>query len=199
MAGCDEKADTRAAILRAALELIAENGFLGSPTSRIAREAGVGVGSIYRYFKDKEELIHEVFNGVAKDMRQLFLRDFVPQAPVREQFILFCTKSFRYFVDNPKKFAFIEQYFNSPYGVKRRLREMLGDDLFSREGPHPFRLLLERAVREQIIKDLPPPLHGALTFGPIIFAVRDIHNGLLEYSEETALTIIEACWDAVKR
>jgi AcrR family transcriptional regulator len=52
-----EKTDKRAALLEAALELFAENGFHGAPTSLIAERAGVGVGTIYRYFKDKDELI----------------------------------------------------------------------------------------------------------------------------------------------
>ena len=42
-------------IVQAALELFAENGFHCSPISQLAALAKVGVGSIYRYFKDKDE------------------------------------------------------------------------------------------------------------------------------------------------
>jgi len=37
----------------AALELIAEHGFHGVPAASIADQAGVGVGTIYRYFENK--------------------------------------------------------------------------------------------------------------------------------------------------
>ena len=53
--------DKRSRILKAALEVIAENGFHNSPTSFIAKRAGVSVGLIYRYFENKEQLIEEVY------------------------------------------------------------------------------------------------------------------------------------------
>ncbi|MBQ4491867.1 MAG: helix-turn-helix transcriptional regulator, partial [Deltaproteobacteria bacterium] len=52
--------DRRTSILEAALGLIAERGFHGTPAALIAERAGVGVGTIYRYFRDKDELIHAV-------------------------------------------------------------------------------------------------------------------------------------------
>jgi len=52
------KPDKRDDIVRAALELIAENGFHGAPMAMIADKAGVGAGTIYRYFENKEVLIN---------------------------------------------------------------------------------------------------------------------------------------------
>ncbi len=42
----------------AAIRVFAENGFHNTTLETIARAAGVSVGLIYRYFKDKEELLH---------------------------------------------------------------------------------------------------------------------------------------------
>ena len=75
------KPDKRSLIVEAALELIAENGFHGAPTSMIASKAGVGTGSIYRHFKDKEDLIHHVFRHVASQMREAILLDDIPKRP----------------------------------------------------------------------------------------------------------------------
>jgi AcrR family transcriptional regulator len=44
------KPDKRDEIIRAALELIAEQGFHGAPMAMIAVHDGVGAGTIYRYF-----------------------------------------------------------------------------------------------------------------------------------------------------
>ncbi|AFC32378.1 TetR family transcriptional regulator [Paenibacillus mucilaginosus 3016] len=44
-------------ILEAALKVIAEHGFHGSQVSRIAKEAGVADGTIYLYFKNKEDIL----------------------------------------------------------------------------------------------------------------------------------------------
>ncbi|GIO29054.1 MULTISPECIES: TetR/AcrR family transcriptional regulator [Paenibacillus] len=48
-------------ILDAALKVIAENGFHGSQISKIAKEAGVADGTIYLYFKNKEDILISLF------------------------------------------------------------------------------------------------------------------------------------------
>jgi len=48
-------------IIEAAVKVIAENGFHGSQVSKIAREAGVADGTIYLYFKNKEDILVSVF------------------------------------------------------------------------------------------------------------------------------------------
>ncbi|GAA0369017.1 TetR/AcrR family transcriptional regulator [Bacillus horti] len=49
------------AILNAALTVFAQNGFHRSSVSSIAKEAGVADGTIYIYFKNKEEILVSVF------------------------------------------------------------------------------------------------------------------------------------------
>ncbi|MFZ2950245.1 MAG: helix-turn-helix domain-containing protein, partial [Desulfuromonadaceae bacterium] len=58
------KLEKRDEIVRAALELIAENGFHGAPMAMIAEKAGVGAGTIYRYFENKDVLINELYRGL---------------------------------------------------------------------------------------------------------------------------------------
>ncbi|MFS0751247.1 TetR/AcrR family transcriptional regulator [Oceanobacillus sp. 1P07AA] len=48
-------------IIEAAVKVIAENGYHGSQVSKIAREAGVADGTIYLYFKNKEDILVSVF------------------------------------------------------------------------------------------------------------------------------------------
>lgn len=47
-------------ILRAAAEVLAERGYAGLSTNRVAAAAGVSVGSLYRYFHDKDALVEEL-------------------------------------------------------------------------------------------------------------------------------------------
>lgn len=48
-------------IIEAAVEVIAENGYHGSQVSKIAKKAGVADGTIYLYFKNKEDILISVF------------------------------------------------------------------------------------------------------------------------------------------
>lgn len=54
--------DKRGAILRAAICVFARNGYFNSKVADIAREAGVADGTVYLYFKSKEEILHSIFD-----------------------------------------------------------------------------------------------------------------------------------------
>ena len=55
-------ADKREAILRAAITVFAHNGYFNAKVADIAREAGVADGTVYLYFKSKEEILHSIFD-----------------------------------------------------------------------------------------------------------------------------------------
>lgn len=48
-------------IIEAAVEVIAENGYHASRVANIAKKAGVADGTIYLYFKNKEDILISVF------------------------------------------------------------------------------------------------------------------------------------------
>jgi TetR/AcrR family fatty acid metabolism transcriptional regulator len=54
--------DKREAILRAAIRVFANNGYFNSKVADIASEAGVADGTVYLYFKSKEEILHSIFD-----------------------------------------------------------------------------------------------------------------------------------------
>ena len=57
-------ADKREAILAAALDLFNERSFNGTPMPLVAERAGVGAGTIYRYFESKEALGNVVYRDL---------------------------------------------------------------------------------------------------------------------------------------
>ncbi len=54
--------DKREAILRAATHVFARNGYFNSKVSDIAGEAGIADGTVYLYFKSKDEILHSIFD-----------------------------------------------------------------------------------------------------------------------------------------
>lgn len=52
----------REAILRAATRVFARNGYFNSKVADIARAAEVADGTVYLYFKSKEEILHSIFD-----------------------------------------------------------------------------------------------------------------------------------------
>ena len=55
-------ADKREAILRAATSVFAEKGFFNAKVADIARAAGVADGTVYLYFKNKDDVLHTIFD-----------------------------------------------------------------------------------------------------------------------------------------
>lgn len=54
--------DKHEAILRAAIRVFARNGYFNSKVSDIAGEAGIADGTVYLYFKSKDEILHSIFD-----------------------------------------------------------------------------------------------------------------------------------------
>lgn len=54
--------DKREAILRAGVKVFAAKGFFNSKVADIAREAGIADGTVYLYFKSKDEILHSIFD-----------------------------------------------------------------------------------------------------------------------------------------
>src|SRR5437868_12287005 len=57
----------RDAILRAAIDLFAERGYFNSQVADVARAAGVAAGTVYLYFKSKDDLLVSIFDRSMRD------------------------------------------------------------------------------------------------------------------------------------
>jgi len=184
----------REEIVRAALELIAEQGFHGAPMALVAKRAGVGAGTIYRYFANKDEMITQLYREVEERILPVLMKGFNAKGPVRERFLHLSTTLLRYFIDNPLDFRYLEQYHNSPYGVECRREKLLGEG----KKNDVYRDLFEEGIRRGEIKKLPLPVLSSLAFGPLLSATRDHILGFIDVDEPLINNIISACWDAVR-
>jgi len=60
-------ADKREAILRAAIKVFASKGYFNSKVADIAKEAGIADGTVYLYFKSKDDILHSFFDRAMED------------------------------------------------------------------------------------------------------------------------------------
>jgi AcrR family transcriptional regulator len=189
------KPEKRDEIVRASLELIAEHGFHGAPMAMIAERAGVGAGTIYRYFESKDLLINELYRDLEERIYPILLEGYAMEQPFRVRFLHLGTALLTYFIENPLDFRFLEQFHNSPYGVAIRRDKILGE----KEGCDVFRELFKEGVALQVVKDLPLVILYALAFGPLLSVARDHILGFITLDDTLITRTIEACWDGIKR
>lgn len=185
----------RQAIVKAALELITEHGFHGAPIAAIAKQAGAGAGTVYRYFANKDVLITALFEEIHDKVCAQALEGYEVTKPYKERFFHLSMAILRYFVNNTNEFCYLEQYLNSPYGVAFRQERLLKNG-----GERaPYRRLFEEGVAQRVVKDLPLVVLFALTFGPLLSVARDHTLGFVQLDESLLAQTVEACWDGIKR
>lgn len=176
--------------------MIAEHGFHGAPIADIADRAGVGAGTIYRYFTTKDILITELFQQLHDKIYTRLLKGYEANKPLRERFVHLSTSLLHFFVANPLEFRFLEQYLSSPYSILfwQNLNQGKGE-----AGLFLYHRLFEEAVAQKIMKDLSLNIFFALAFGPLLVMAREHILGFIVLDEVLITGTIKACWDAIKR
>jgi AcrR family transcriptional regulator len=107
--------DKREAIMAAALDLFVERGFYGTAVPEIADKAGVGAGTIYRYFENKEALVNALYRQEKQGFASRVLGELPKTTIARELFRTMWNKMSAFAVENPKPFIFLELHHHAPY------------------------------------------------------------------------------------
>lgn len=189
-----ERCDKREIIIQAALELVGEHGFHGAPMAMIASKAGLGAGTIYRYFDSKDALIMEIFRIVEGRLVAALMRGYPEHLTLQERFLHMGVVLVKHLIAAPLELRFLEQFYNSPYGVAHRREKLFGN-----KEKDLIRELFEEAIQQQIFKKLDLTILCALAFGPLVDVCRDHVLGFVTLDERMIEETVGACWDAVKR
>ncbi len=73
--------DKRTAILRAATDVFAKRGFFNAQVADVARAAGVAAGTVYLYFRSKDDVLVSIFE---RTMREAIADGHACVAPLRD-------------------------------------------------------------------------------------------------------------------
>jgi TetR/AcrR family transcriptional regulator, fatty acid metabolism regulator protein len=96
----DRSGDKRERILVAAERIFARHGFFAARVSEIAREAGVADGTIYLYFKSKDDLLISLFENRMKQVNEK-LHAAIADKPPTEQLRAFIHTYLQLVSDEP--------------------------------------------------------------------------------------------------
>lgn len=187
------KENKREKILMAALEVFTKKGFHASSMAMVARKAKISVGAIYNYFKNEDDLIRQIFLEIKKDMISVLSENINQDMECEEKFITFWITIFKYLIKNPSKFRYLEQYFNSPYGIRER-KECLVE---KEEGPSPLIEIFKEGINKKIIQNLPLEILTAITMGPMASLARDSSLGFSNLDENLIKKCAECCFRGI--
>lgn len=177
-------------ILDAALELFAERGFYGTPVPLIAKCAGVGAGTIYRYFDSKEGLVNALFQKWKRALSQAMLEDFATDLPLRQTFHEALRRWIAFAQEHPTVMMFLEFHHHAPY-LDETSQEM------AYEYMEPIRQFYERACEEGITKDAPTEVLMAIVWGTLMETMKAHWSGQIKLTPALIDQIEEICWQAI--
>jgi AcrR family transcriptional regulator len=180
--------DKQEEILAAALKLFVQFGFHGTPTIKIAQEAGVANGTLFHYFKTKDELIVALYIQIKEKLNSYLLSKQNEQDSIKIKFKNLFVASLSWSLENRQEFYFIQQFHFSPH-----LALISAEEIQKQTKLHAG--LQEQAVKAKILKPLPIELIIAL-YGHNIYG---IHQYLLDahLSAEKQKKIIHDCFELV--
>lgn len=110
--------DKKSAILKSVLKLVNREGFYHLNMKKIAQEAGVAAGTIYLYFKGKEELINALYDLAISEFNQTVINQYDERKGIKENFENMLFGAVNFYILHPDHFSFIEQYTYAPFIFK---------------------------------------------------------------------------------
>ncbi len=146
--------DKRNAILSAATEVFAERG-LGAATLAISNAAAVAEGTLFTYFKTKDDLVNELYRQIKLELADAMMSEFPRRKSVRHRLQHIWDCFVNWGVANPVQRKVLAQL-----EVSNRLSAES-----KKAGSAPFveiQTMAQDAIARHILRDLPQEFIGAV-------------------------------------
>ncbi|PJZ68342.1 hypothetical protein CH373_17430 [Leptospira perolatii] len=173
----------RERILRSALKLFSTRGYFETHIPDIATDSKLGVGSIYRNFRNKNDLFNESFRRCIRNFEDRVIKDLDSERIQKKRFHLFWSKLTVYFKESSNEFIFIDRYANCPF------LDAESEKLFYTIGQNLNQILQSENNSES--KDLPI---GAAMIGAFLGLVKFHFHKEQTLEENILLGTADAIW-----
>lgn len=145
-------------ILSATESLIVQEGLQNLSMRSIAKEAGIASGTLYLYFKTKDDLLHSLAAQLLECYNGYMHFEFKPEMALFEQYKALVNKKWQFLIE---RLDLVKQ-FQAVIGIDELIRETIAD-----ETSFWNKLILE-GKKQRIIADLPNELLYGLSIGTLV-------------------------------
>ena len=111
-------------ILETAKRLFTEKGFASTPTSLIAKEAGVATGTLFHHFKSKDKLIHALYMTIYESIAARHEKNYNVLAPLREKIRTLWMTDLEWGLSNVEDSQFLERFSVYYHGSEMTTQEV---------------------------------------------------------------------------
>ena len=179
-------------ILDTSLKLFVEKGFHGTSTAEIAKTAGVATGTLFHYFKTKEELIDRLYIYTKESILEEVQEDYDENKPFKENVKSLWLKFVCLGIKEPYKFNFIMTFHCCPYitsFTKGRIEEKFVDLLE----------VYKKGFEEGKIKEMYDELLMDYFWGNILNTIMHFEKNPEKMNKENVDLSFELFWDGISR
>ncbi|MEN2401106.1 TetR/AcrR family transcriptional regulator [Flavobacterium sp. MC2016-06] len=174
-------------IIEAVFTIAGIHGIAGINIARISKEAGIGVGSIYTYFKNKEELIQAAYVSVEDKITKEMYAGFDINIPVKISFKRIFMNTLKYRLRHYNETVFIDQYVQSNY-VQLNFDKQIKDFEIKNSSLYD---LIQKGQKEGVLVMFTP--FTMICY--IIGAIRSASNGIAQKFIPLQKQVIDDCFN----
>jgi TetR/AcrR family transcriptional regulator, repressor of fatR-cypB operon len=185
-------AETREALLDAALEAMAERGFHGTSVPELAERAGVGAATMYRHFEGKEALANAVYQHAKRRFATQLWQGFPPGLAVRKALREVWRRMAAIAVRQPSLLVFLELQHHATY--------LTAESVAACEAlvMEPLQALIRRGQAEGVIRAGEPAFLIAFLWGAFLGVLKTALDQDGRVDEEALLRAESLAWAAVR-
>ncbi len=190
--------DKERTIREQAFKIFFEEGFGGFSMQKLARAAGVSPATLYIYYKDKDDLIMQLYTEEMAKMTEASLVGFDASMPFAEGMRIQWLNRARYFLANPYQAHFLEQVRYTPFHDR------------AMNAIHPqfikqMKCFVRNAISNGELVDVPVEIYWSLAFSPLYQLLKfDLHGvsfpgtPRFRFNEKTMLRTLDLVLKALK-
>ncbi|MBX3063806.1 MAG: TetR/AcrR family transcriptional regulator [Anaerolineae bacterium] len=179
------------AILDAAISVFAAHGFWDTPTSLISKTAGVADGTLFNYFKTKDDLINEVYLEIKKELGERTLDGLAAKDSIREKMRHVWNTYVDWGVENPDKFTVMHQI-GSSYTLDEKVKAA------AETGYLEIQRIASESIAKGEIRDYPTDYLGAMIDMQAVMTVQFIRQNRAQATKYRDIGF-EILWNGVTR
>lgn len=177
--------------MEATLHLVSKHGFEGTSTALIAKDANVGMGTLYRYFETKEDLFKEMFIYQRERLLGIILSGIVGgETTIYGQFAAIIRALVHHYMIQRTEFEFLQRYSDSSYMKESYLDE-------SAIILAPIAHILSSGGEDFRFRALPTHVIFAMVYGPMISIIQLVHQEKVAMTDEMLDDIIRSLWSSI--
>ena len=183
------KTDLAEQIFTATDRLMAKEGLNQLSMHKLAKEANVAAGTIYLYFKNKDELLEQFARRVFAMFMATIEKDFEPSESFFEQYRRMWMNIWHFLQENPTILSNLNQYQSLPN---------FAEVCKGVEKTHWDKFCL-RAKDAEVLVDLPEDILFLLSLKTVINLASDVKLFDVEITPEILESVIERSWRAIQK